>query len=348
MKVIEAVNVNDAVAKAIPYLLEYGSIEDTRNGPCIVAPGPVVTVYEKPMERVLFSPLRDANPFFHLMESLWMLAGRNDLEFVQQFNKRFDGYSDDGRTVHGAYGFRWRNWYNLDQLAILYEELRDKPNTRRAVLNMWSPIGDLIPLVINDNDREVAIGGLEGRDVPCNTHCYFDVRGGRLNMTVCNRSNDIIWGAYGANVVHFSVLQEYMAGWLGVPVGEYRQFSNNFHAYLDVYSEGKLQEIAKEAEVTDYYHKPAGGMNGDAVDAMPMMMTDIEAFNEDLMSFMMAPMKSHNYRNKFFAFVATPMYYAWHDRKKKLNDGMKHIEKVEATDWKQAATMWIGRRERKH
>ena len=33
----------------------------------------------------------------------------------------------------------------------------------------------------------------------------------KLCMTVCNRSNDMLWGAYGANVVHMSMLQEFVA-----------------------------------------------------------------------------------------------------------------------------------------
>jgi hypothetical protein len=45
----------------------------------LVSQTPVVTCYSAPTQRVLFSPMRDANPFFHLMEALWMLAGRDDV-----------------------------------------------------------------------------------------------------------------------------------------------------------------------------------------------------------------------------------------------------------------------------
>ena len=81
------------------------------------------------------------------------------------------------------------------------------------------------------------------KDKPCNTHIYFQVRrersfqGGKnthddyLDMTVCCRSNDIIMGAYGANAVHLSILQEYIAASVGVYVGRYYQFSNNYHMY---------------------------------------------------------------------------------------------------------------------
>jgi hypothetical protein len=35
-------------------------------------------------------------------------------------------------------------------------------------------------------------------------------------MTVTNRSNDLCWGMLGANYVHFTILQEYLAARLGV------------------------------------------------------------------------------------------------------------------------------------
>ena len=50
-------------------------------------------------------------------------------------------------------------------------------------------------------------------------------------MTVSNRSNDIIWGTFGANAVHMSMLHEYVASALMLHVGKYTQISDSFHAY---------------------------------------------------------------------------------------------------------------------
>src|ERR1035441_9362085 len=124
MKVIEARNVNDALVQGLEYLIAYGVPEGSRNGPVLVAPGPVTTVYRKPLERVLYSATRDANPFFHAMEAIWMLAGRNDLKWPMQFNKNFGAYSDDGVTLRGAYGYRWHSWFGYDQLNIIIDELK--------------------------------------------------------------------------------------------------------------------------------------------------------------------------------------------------------------------------------
>lgn len=357
MTIIEAENLSDATAQGLRYLLQEGIRESSRNGTVIVAPHPVMTVYQNPTQRVLFSGLRDANPFFHLMEALWMLAGRNDLAFPTYFNQRFKEYSDDGEKVHGAYGHRWRAHFGYDQLEVIARELKTNPATRRCVLAMWdsTPTTNMVkatgfnePTTIETygaNDLNLAMSG--GKDVPCNTHIYFDVRGGVLNMTVCCRSNDVVWGAYGANAVHMSILQEYMAAWVGVPVGVYRQFSNNYHAYTDVYNEDALQAIAKDAKYTDYYTKPAplAGIPRHMVTPYPLVNGKVGTWNNDLADFLEDPLGVRTYNDEFFNMIAQPMYAAWHARKEKTGTGQEQVSLMADSDWKLACVQWIQRRE---
>lgn len=348
VKVIEARNVNHAVAQGLPYLIQEGVREESRNGTVLVAPAPVVTVYGNPTQRVLFSPLRNANPFFHLMESLWMLSGRNDLAFPMYFNKKFADFSDDNFTVHGAYGNRWRVMFGMDQIAHIVDELREKPKSRRAVLQMWSALGDLVPIEAKAYNSEeiISVGGLTSKDVPCNTHAYFDLRDNKLNMTVCNRSNDVIWGAYGANAVHFSILQEYIATQLGVPVGQYIQFSHNFHAYTDVYNVETLTALAAEAEQTDYYSEIPGKNNVIKVNTYPLMSVGVKEWNEDLRKFMRNPQGEESYNDNFFSGVVAPMFKAYFERKAKRGTGIKFIDQIVAEDWRLTCTQWIARREK--
>lgn len=233
MKVIEARNVHQALAMGIAHLNLVGIERDSRNGPVLISPNPVTTVYDRPLERVVFWPQRDANPFFHLYEALWMLAGRQDIAPLARYAKNMGNYSDDGVVQRGAYGYRWRNWFGktdiegdplderLDQLAIIARRLRENPDDRRCVLQMWDAPLDL--------DKNV-------KDVPCNTIATFQRdHNGRLDLTIFCRSNDIVWGAYGANAVHFGFLLEYMALWIGCPVGKLYQVSVNWHGYLDTF-----------------------------------------------------------------------------------------------------------------
>lgn len=275
MYVINARNVHCALPKALEHLGIVGVRRESRNGPTLVSPEPVATVYERPMERLTFWPQRDVNVAFLLAEALWMLDGRNDLALPQQYVKTFDRYSDDGKTLHGAYGYRWRNQFGSDQLVTIVSLLRRNKDDRRAVLQMWNTDDDL---------------GRAGKDVPCNLTATFQRdAGGRLDMVVFCRSNDILWGAYFANAFHFSVLQEYLARWIGCEVGRYTQVSVNWHAYIDrladvdglkTYALDRLYAVP--ASIPDPYDRQS--RLGFVVTPCPMTFhqDEVEAFDESV------------------------------------------------------------------
>lgn len=236
MNIIEARNVHRAFPQAVALMRTHGVERGSRNGPVLQAPWPVTTVYERPQERLVFWPSRDVNVAFLVYEALWMLAGRNDLAPLTRYIAGFGRYSDDGRSLNGAYGHRWRNVFDDDQLAVIVQRLRRDRDDRRSVLQMWDANYDL---------------GSPSRDVPCNMIATFQIAsGGELDLTVFCRSNDIVWGAYFANAFHFSVLLECMARAIGVPVGTYRQVSVNWHAYRDVFDE--VGKVTKEAFESPY------------------------------------------------------------------------------------------------
>lgn len=218
MRILQVRNVQEALPRAISLLESIGVARESRNGPVLYG-GSVTTIYSKPLERVIFWPERDANPFFHLYESLWMLMGRDDVAPLVRYVKNSANYSDDGIVFHGAYGYRWRKAFLHDQLQIIAERLTNDKDDRRCILQMWDTRHDL---------------GFNSKDLPCNVMATFQRdKNGALDLTVFCRSNDIIWGAYGANAVQFATLLEYMALWIGCPVGIYTQISINWHGYLD-------------------------------------------------------------------------------------------------------------------
>jgi len=183
---------------------------------------PVTVAYDQPTERVLFNSARDANPFFHLYHALWLLAGRDDVAAPAYYVWRYAEFSDDGVTSNGSYGRRWRHSGAGDQLELVVRHLRDKPDSRRAVIQMWTAEDDLVRADTS-------------RDVCCNL-CVLPVlretpEGRVLDVTVMNRSNDLVWGLLGEDVVTFSVLQEYLAAKLGAGVGLYHHVTNNLHVY---------------------------------------------------------------------------------------------------------------------
>jgi thymidylate synthase len=342
MIVNNARSVSEALSHGLHNIRVNGIKQESRVGDVLVVPMPVMTVYHNPLNRVLFSPTRDANPFFHVMESLWMLAGRNDLPWLTRFNQRFASYSDDGgKTQPGAYGFRWREYFGYDQLETIVIELRHNPTSRRCVLAMWDSA--------QEGDTFQALGG--SADVPCNTHAYFDLIDGRLNLTVCCRSNDIIWGAHGANAVHFSFLLEYMAAKIDVPMGVFRQFSNNYHLYTNVVAAEQLMPLAREVTATDLYL--TGQVHPELVEdigtRVPLFSHNSPTtWEEDLLAFMEQD-KDYVYGHQFFGVVAEPMLRSWNFHKEKnYEEALYQAECIRAKDWQTACVEWITRRKLKH
>lgn len=333
IRVINARNVNEALPMGLRLLAEDGLEESSRNGPVLVARGPVITDTHRPTERVLFHPLRDANPFFHFFESLWMLAGRNDLEPLTRYVKRFAEYSDDGKTLNGAYGYRWRTLQGFDQLERLIELLQKDPTTRRAVLQMWDANSDL---------------GRNSKDICCNTHCYFEIRQGAMNLTVLCRSNDMLWGAHGANAVHFSVLLEFVAGAVGVPVGRMRQFSQNYHIYTGVL-DPRIEDKAWHLIITthDRYTRLGAALEEDVLVPFPLGVTP-DNWRDWLLC---ADQITDNrlpgaLKHPFFEDVVLPMAFAHASyRAKNYSGALSDANKISASDWRTACVEWLYRRE---
>jgi hypothetical protein len=249
------------------------------------------------------------------MEALWMLAGRNDVEFPQIFNSKFGQYSDDGHTFNGAYGYRWRRHFNHDQITLALHMLRTDPTSRRVVISMWDGHKDL---------------GAVSKDIPCNLQILPRVWGGSLNLTVFNRSNDLIWGALGSNVVHFSILQELMAYDLELEVGAMYQVTNNLHIYDNVPN----REI---------YDKPLLDSDNSLVQypiistPLPLWMKDVEGFVRDRLN--------RDWNDPFFRHVAAPMAWAWHMWKGgDKESALMEVDLIKDQHWQLACRTWMENR----
>lgn len=335
MHLIKGRNVHSLLPEALYALSHVGVREDSRNGPVLRFNGLSVLEYERPMERVLFHPERDANPFFHFFECLWMLNGDDDVPFLRKFSSNIKNYSDNGYTFHGAYGYRWRKWFDVDQLDIIIRQLKTDSRDRRCYLQMWDARRDL---------------GKVGKDFPCNVGATFNIaKYGDvevLDMVVHNRSNDLIWGALGANAVHFSFLQEYLATCLGLPTGRYWQVSSNLHAYEATYTPiSQLVDLAADV----YNGVIACPYQKGEVTPYPIMKVDRTIWMQDLAMFMKhGPIVG--LREPFFRRVAGPMWHAYDAYRDKENPdrfaiAQEIMEQCHATDWKKACTEWLTRRE---
>jgi thymidylate synthase len=335
MHVIEANNVRDALPKAVEYLIRYGVPEETRNGPVFAALNPVAIRYLNPKQHVLLNPVRDANPFFHLIEAMWMLAGRQDGAFLDHYVKDFSKRFGNNGIIMDAYGFRWRHGLRFDQLDEIVAQLRKDPTTRQCVLQMWGA----------GEQREL----LSYSAKPCNLTATFRITEGRLDMTVFNRSNDVIWGCCGANAVHFPLLQEYIAGRLRVEVGYYWQISTNLHLYLNHIDMMRKRTSGGEEETIDFFLKDCERY----YEKTQPLVTYPLTFDEDLRETMLwiedmresKEVYDGNIANGFLREVVMPMAMAHQCYKNGDKEGSeKAIDAVIAEDWRIAGRQWLDRR----
>jgi thymidylate synthase len=209
----------DALAEGKSLSVRGSNITELRNR---------LIVLERPQERCLVTPSRHNNIFATIAETMWVLAGRNDLAFLSHYLPRARDFSDDGQTWRAAYGPRLRNWHGVDQLRENLTLMRNEMSTRRAVVSIFDPAVDFI----------------DSKDIPCHNWIHWLVRDDRLHMNVAVRSNDIMWGFSGINAFEWSVLHELMATWLNVNAGEITFFASSFHLYE--YHEQRAHTIVEQ------------------------------------------------------------------------------------------------------
>jgi len=330
MLVITGRNVNHVYPTALFHLQQPSALRrPSRNGPVIEYPTPVTTVYSCPGECVLFDPLRDANPFFHLFEFLWIVAGRDDVAFLHHFVKRIADYSDDGLTFSGSYGARLRG-----SITSVIDKLRASEDDRRAVAPIYWP-------------SDVAY---TGKDLPCNVAAMFKIRNGAVTLTVANRSNDLVYGAYGANVVQFGLLLSYVAAALGRPAGSYYQVSDSLHLYIDDPKSRLVFESARLLTVDPYD-------SGEAV-AMQLWAGNEtrEDWDRDLAQFFSwwdkgatKDTRPVGFRTAWWNHIASPLWNAYAEYRADkvalaLQELDTHPDDLSRPDWIEAGRRWLERK----
>jgi thymidylate synthase len=157
---------------------------------------------------------RKGTIFSCLGELLWYLAKSDELAFINYYAPEYRKDSDDEQTIHGAYGPRLFGKGEKDQFANVLRLLTAKPNSRRAVIQLFEP-ADIA-------EHHTA--------VPCTCTLQFVIRHGRLDMLTSMRSNDAFLGL-PHDVFTFTMLQEIMARELKLELGTYKHIVGSIHLY---------------------------------------------------------------------------------------------------------------------
>lgn len=151
-------------------------------------------------------------------EQIWFIAGvRKPADFLREFTKIWDSFTNPADVVTVAYGYRWRKHFGRDQLGLLIKLLKKDPSSRHGVIVTWDPAED-------------GLGGTKRMNVPCPYSFAVNIIGGRLHLHNIVRSNDMVLG-FPSDVAGFALLQCILAQKLGVVPGVYSHSISNAHVY---------------------------------------------------------------------------------------------------------------------
>ena len=151
-------------------------------------------------------------------EQIWFISGaRKPADFLRDFTKIWDSFTNPADVVTVAYGYRWRKHFGRDQLGLLVELLKKDPSSRHGVIVTWDPAQD-------------GLGGIKKANVPCPYTFTVNIIGGRLHFHNMVRSNDMVLG-FPSDVAGFALLQCILAQKLGVTAGVYSHSISNAHVY---------------------------------------------------------------------------------------------------------------------
>lgn len=164
-------------------------------------------------------------------EQIWFISGsRKPEDFLRDYTKIWDDFTNPNDVVTVAYGYRWRKHFGRDQLGKLVELLTKDPSSRHGVIVTWDPGND-------------GLGGANKKNVPCPYTFTVNIIGGRLHMHNIVRSNDFVLGA-PSDVAGFALLQCILAQKLGVEPGIYTHSISNAHVY-DIHYEGAQEMLRR-------------------------------------------------------------------------------------------------------
>ena len=194
-----------------------------------------------PLNNILLGfPERKFSLSYACAEILWYLSGRGEIKMIEAYAPSYKNFAEKG-IAYGAYGKRWKNSPGFvkentvffhpngnDQLEAVIHLLKNKPNTRQAIMTCWDS-GDLLHAIIGDH-----------KDLPCTVSLKFYVRNGKLHLIVDMRSNDA-WLGLPYDIFCFTTLQRIVAAECKLQLGTYIHQAGSEHIYEKNYE--KINKI---------------------------------------------------------------------------------------------------------
>ena len=134
--------VNEALPELCDAVMNTGTVVSSRLGEKTKELRNVSVALTNPRAREVYVPGRRASYPAQIIETMWVLSGRNDVAALLPYLPRAADYSDNGKTWRGAYGPRLRAWGThkpphgpgFDQLAHVAASHRPSDERGRPVI----------------------------------------------------------------------------------------------------------------------------------------------------------------------------------------------------------------------
>jgi len=164
-----------------------------------------------------------------IYELLWFLRGDTNVKYLHQHKVTiWDEWADERGDLGPVYGKQWRSWPSadgrtIDQLALVLEQIKGNPNSRRLVVSAWN-VGELDTMAL----------------LPCHALFQFYVAGGRLSCQLYQRSADALLGV-PFNIASYALLTHMVAQQCDLQAGEFIWTGGDCHLYLNHLAQADLQ-----------------------------------------------------------------------------------------------------------
>jgi len=228
-------------------------------------------------------------------ELLWYLSGEHHIRNLQENTSIWDAWADEDGNLETAYGRFWRRYpvpkkrnqiegeswvteedyredisgdfYFIDQIQYVIDNIKENPNSRRHVVTAWHP-------------ANAAVSKLP----PCHLMFIFNVQNGKLNCHLTQRSADIAVGV-PFNIASYALLTHLVANEVDMPVGTFGHSLVDAHIYCgqDERAEWYKENINRLGEVAwgnisvlkDDIEEQAPGNNEDNMDHIPNLLEQL-------------------------------------------------------------------------
>lgn len=177
-----------------------------------------------------------------IYELLWFLRGDTNVSYLQENGVSiWDEWADERGELGPVYGKQWRSWSapdgrEIDQIAVLMEQLKQNPNSRRMIVSGWN-VADL-----PDESMSPVENVKHGRMALATCHAFFQfyVAKGKLSCQLYQRSCDTFLGL-PFNIASYALLTHILAQQCDLEVGDFIWTGGDVHLYSNHFEQAREQ-----------------------------------------------------------------------------------------------------------